>query len=82
MVLDAPEAPEPRNRRRTLGIAVALWDAGWKAAAVRVAVRNRQWKWAAALFLISSAGVLPMVYLAKFARPQSQAPGDAALRTD
>ena len=53
--------------KKRVGIAVAVWDGAWKVAALVVAVRNRQWRWVVPLATVSSAGVLPMVYLWRFA---------------
>lgn len=60
-----------RNRLPT-GIVIFLWDAAWKIRAVRRAVLNRQYRWIAPLILVNSVGILPMLYLAKWA---SREPG-------
>lgn len=56
------------NRNRLpIGIVIFLWDAAWKIVAVRRAVQNRQYRWIAPLILVNSVGILPMLYLAKWA---------------
>ena len=51
--------------RQVIVVGLAAWDLVWRAAAVRQAIRTRQYKWAAALLIISSGGALPMFYLAR-----------------
>ena len=53
------------GRRQLMLVGLAAWDLAWRVAAVRQALRRRQYKWAAALLLTSSAGVVPMLYLAR-----------------
>jgi len=60
------------NRNRLpIGIVIFLWDAAWKILAVRRAVQNRQYRWIAPLILVNSVGILPMLYLAKWASRES-----------
>lgn len=40
-----------------------LWDLTWRAAAIRVAVKRHQVRWAISLATVSSMGTLPMFYL-------------------
>ncbi|MCC6381209.1 MAG: hypothetical protein IT304_01815 [Dehalococcoidia bacterium] len=67
-----------RPRTRAL-VALAIWDGAWKALAVAVAVRNRQWRWVGPLLAMNSGGLLPMLYLWRFAAarssPQKADPG-------
>lgn len=58
-------------KNRGLLLAITLWDLAWRAAAIRIALRRHEYKWAAALGIVSSAGLLPMLYIA---RASSQAP--------
>jgi hypothetical protein len=76
------------SSRRRLTLAIAAWDLAWRAFAVRRALRNRDRKWLIPLLTLSSAGVLPIVYLAKFGnRPhpaegaKEAAPGTRSLPT-
>lgn len=56
--------------RKNVGILLFAWDSLWKTIAVLVAVRNRQFKWVGPLVAVNSLGILPMVYLWKFAGPR------------
>jgi hypothetical protein len=51
-----------RNRKpHPMFLVVAGWDLAWRVIAIRQALQRRELKWAAALLVISSAGVLPML---------------------
>ncbi|MCK9519640.1 MAG: DUF5652 family protein [Dehalococcoidia bacterium] len=54
--------------KKRLGLIIFLWDSAWKAAAVAVAIRNRQYRWVGPLIVANTVGVLPMVYLFRFAK--------------
>jgi len=47
-------------------IALILWDALWKAVALWRAGRNNQIIWFAAIFILNTVGILPIVYLLFF----------------
>jgi hypothetical protein len=51
------------QQARPLLAFVAVWDLAWRFIAIRRALQRRELKWAAALLVISSAGVLPIVYM-------------------
>ena len=53
--------------------AMALLEAVLKLMAIRKAIQNRQFGWAAAVLVVNSAGILPMVYLLRYQRPRSSA---------
>jgi hypothetical protein len=55
---------------------VAAWDLAWRVVAVRRALQNHDRKWLIPLLMVSSAGVLPIVYLFKFGSGE-----DAAVTT-
>ncbi len=57
-----------KRNRVPVGIVIFLWDAAWKAIAIRRAVQNRQYRWVAPLILVNSVGILPMLYLVKWGR--------------
>lgn len=59
-----------RERKKLVGVAVGAWDTAWKAVAVRRAIKNRQWKWILPLAVVNSAGILPILYLKRWAKPQ------------
>jgi hypothetical protein len=44
-------------------VAVALWDILWKGFALWRAARNNQHAWFVLLFLLETAGLLPIIYL-------------------
>jgi hypothetical protein len=48
--------------RRLMALAV-LWDTGWRAAALRVALRRHEFGWVIPLGTVSSMGALPIFYL-------------------
>jgi len=51
-----------RGNRLFMSLAI-LWDLAWRVAAVRVAFKRHQIKWAISLATVSSMGALPMFYL-------------------
>jgi Family of unknown function (DUF5652) len=53
--------------------AMALVEAVLKLVATRKAIQNRQFGWAAAILVVNSAGILPLVYLLRYQRPRSSA---------
>lgn len=53
--------------KKRIGTAIFLWDTAWKAVAIVTAIRNRQYRWIGPLVLVNSVGILPMVYLLRFA---------------
>jgi hypothetical protein len=52
---------------------MALVEAVLKLVAIRKAIQNRQFGWAAAILVVNSAGILPFVYLLRYQRPRSSA---------
>lgn len=52
--------------RRRIAMLVGLWDLGWRIVAVRRAIQNHDRKWLLPLLTVSSAGILPIVYLFRF----------------
>lgn len=75
---DIIEQAQGKRRRPPAWLAVAgLIDAALRAYAVRTALRKRQYLWVVALSVVSSGGVLPLVYLVRFRRPEPEAPAQA-----
>ncbi|MCL4232085.1 MAG: hypothetical protein KJ053_10915 [Dehalococcoidia bacterium] len=69
-----------RANLKRAGLAVAAWDAAWKAIAIRRAIKNRHWKWVPVLAAVNSAGLVPLLYLTRWGRVQpagDEQPGDA-----
>ena len=54
--------------RRRIAMVVGAWDVGWRIVAVRRALKNHDRKWLFPLLTVSSAGILPILYLFKFGR--------------
>jgi hypothetical protein len=61
-----------RMTRRKVFVVLGVWDTAWKIFAVTRALRNRQLKWALALAVTNSVGILPIVYLSRWSRPSDQ----------
>lgn len=57
------------NRKR-VGLIVGAWDLAWKVVAIRKAIGNRQYRWAWSMLFVSSAGILPILYLLRFQEPE------------
>ena len=51
---------------------IIIWSIAWKAAATWHAARNSQLGWFIALFIINTAGVLEIIYLAFFRKKNIQ----------
>ena len=47
-------------------IPLVIWSITWKALALWKAARNRQLVWFILLFIINTAGVLPIIYIYYF----------------
>lgn len=56
-------------------IPVVIWDVVWKAIALWHAARNGQKGWFAALLVVNSMGILPIVYLRFFCDEIGNNPG-------
>lgn len=69
------EHEKQKRRRPPAWVAViGVIDAALRAFAVRTALRERQYLWAVALSIVSSGGVLPLVYLLRFRRQGEEQP--------
>jgi len=60
---------------RYLGILLGAWDTAWKVVAIHHAVKNKQWRWIVPLATVNSAGILPMLYLGRWAKKLEE-PGE------
>jgi hypothetical protein len=65
-----------KKRAKYLGIVLGAWDTAWKVVAIRRAVKNRQWRWVLPLATVNSVGILPMLYLARWANTVEE-PGES-----
>ena len=54
-------------------VILGAWDTAWKVAAIRRAIKGRQYRWIAPLAIVNSVGILPMLYLWLWAKPQERA---------
>lgn len=63
------------KRTRTLALVVALWDLGWKAAAIRRARQVGKSKWIIPLALLNTVGLLPIWFLRRHPVDQSSYSG-------
>lgn len=57
-------------------VLLMVWDAIWKGIALWKAGRNRHLVWFICLFVINTVGILPIIYIAWFAKKRKaiQAP--------
>lgn len=49
-------------------IPLIIWELVWKGIALWKSAKNNQRKWFIALFLLNTAGILPIIYLKFFQR--------------
>lgn len=56
-------------KKRPAVVLLGVWDLAWRVWAIRRAIQYKQWRWLVTLLVVNSAGVLPMVYLRRFAKP-------------
>lgn len=47
-------------------IPLILWEMAWKGVALWKAGKNRQKNWFIAVFLLNTAGILPIIYLKRY----------------
>ena len=57
-------------------ILVAIWDGVWKLIALWKSARNNQLGWYICLAIFNTAGILPILYLTLFQKPQPPALAD------
>ena len=69
------------KRNRLPLVVLAAWDTGWKIAAIRKAIKNRQYRWIAPLVIVNSVGIFPMLYLRHWAKPRGKAATEIVERT-
>lgn len=51
------------KRKEALITVAAVWDTGWKIAAILKALRRGDWKWLGPLTVVNSIGLLPIAYI-------------------
>ena len=54
-------------------ILIAIWDAVWKLIALWKSARNNQLAWFICLAIFNTAGILPILYITLFQKPQPPA---------
>ena len=55
-------------------ILLVLWDSVWKLIALWKSARNNQLAWFVCLAIFNTAGILPILYILVFQKPEPQAP--------
>lgn len=55
-------------------ILLAIWDGVWKLIALWKSARNNQMAWYVCLAIFNTAGILPILYILFFQKPQPAAP--------
>jgi predicted membrane channel-forming protein YqfA (hemolysin III family) len=58
-------------------VVLAIWDAVWKLIAMWKSARNNQLAWFVCLAIFNTVGILPILYITLFQKPQP--PAAAAL---
>jgi len=54
-------------------VLVAIWDGVWKLIALWKSARNNQLAWFICLAIFNTAGILPILYITLFQKPQPPA---------
>jgi len=55
-------------------ILLAIWDGVWKLIALWKSARNNQLAWFVCLAIFNTLGILPILYILVFQKPEPQAP--------
>jgi hypothetical protein len=55
-------------------VLVAIWDGVWKLIALWRSARNNQLAWFVCLAIFNTAGILPILYILLFQKPELSAP--------
>ncbi len=55
-------------------VLIALWDGVWKMIALWKSARNNQLAWYICLAIFNTAGILPILYLTLFQKPEAPGP--------
>jgi hypothetical protein len=55
-------------------VLVAIWDGVWKLIALWKSARNNQLAWFVCLAIFNTAGILPILYILLFQRPELSVP--------
>ena len=55
-------------------ILLVIWDGVWKLIALWKSARNNQLAWFVCLAIFNTAGILPILYILVFQKPEPQAP--------
>lgn len=56
-------------------VLVAIWDGVWKLIAMWKSARNNQLAWYVCLAIFNTVGILPIIYLLAFKKPQPEREG-------
>ena len=55
-------------------VLLAIWDGVWKLIALWKSARNNQLAWFICLAIFNTAGILPILYITVFQKPELHAP--------
>ena len=55
-------------------VVLVIWDAVWKLIALWKSARNNQLAWFICLAIFNTAGILPILYITLFQKPEPPAP--------
>jgi hypothetical protein len=61
-------------------VVLVIWDAVWKLIALWKSARNNQLAWFICLAIFNTAGILPILYITVFQKPEPQAPGREVIK--
>ena len=61
-------------------VVLVIWDAVWKLIALWKSARNSQLAWFICLAIFNTAGILPILYITVFQKPEPQAPGREVIK--
>jgi predicted membrane channel-forming protein YqfA (hemolysin III family) len=62
-------------------VVLAIWDAVWKLIAMWKSARNNQLAWFVCLAIFNTVGILPILYITLFQKPQPPAAAAALYGT-
>jgi hypothetical protein len=62
-------------------VVLVIWDAVWKLIALWKSARNNQLAWFICLAIFNTAGILPILYITVFQKPEPQAPGREVIKS-
>ena len=61
-------------------VIIVIWDAVWKLIALWKSARNNQLPWFICLAIFNTAGILPILYITLFQKPELQVPARGVIK--